>query len=167
MKTRTNAELLYESEATLRMLDCVLDELRLTDLQAPKRPHSSLVEKHPPAQAEEAHLPSDRSVRIFWKIHEIADLVQQSRSKIEQLCREAEIANDAARRREKMLLLLDRLPAEEGDPEKARAIQRELRSMILEEPPPGHDALSDGLAILSILLAETEARLTRLGRLID
>lgn len=167
MKIRNNTELLYESEATLRMLDSVIDELRVTNLQAPKRAPSRAGEGCIPPGAEEVQLPSDRFVRTFWKVHEIADLVEQSRSIIEQLCQDAESANDAERRRERMLLLVDRLPAEEGDPAKGRAIQRELRSMILAEPAPAHDSLSDGLSTLSILLAETEARLTRLGRLLD
>lgn len=168
MDARIAAELLYESEATLRMVDSVLDELHLSDAgqaEIGQRPMLSLV-----TDADSAG--DDRGARGYWQVQDLLESVQDARRLIAPGSGQHEIPFSAASEPanlDSLYALIDSLESlDERSPAQA-TLFAELRDKL-------GNALTTGLAATGQqqraasaveILAEVEARLTRLGHFFE
>src|SRR5688500_3859445 len=92
MDARIAAELLYESEATLRMVDTALDELRVGDEDELRRPSARMETLGSDfAETDEYEVPSEFCVRAYWQVQEIAECVRDSRELLQSVKPEAEL----------------------------------------------------------------------------
>jgi hypothetical protein len=78
MNSRLAAELLYESEATLRMVDHALDELRLQESRP--RPDLAAVSQLAEPADRGPELSQTLRLRVFWQIQELLDYVRETRA---------------------------------------------------------------------------------------
>jgi hypothetical protein len=83
---RSAAELLYESEATLRMVDHALDELGLCeDYPEPRSTRSMTVGPLPEPSPTGSDVPRQLALRELWELQELIEQVGRSRESLEQL----------------------------------------------------------------------------------
>lgn len=172
MDSRIAAELLYESEATLRMVDTVLDELRISDASA-RFMGQQLTTLDPGGQTQtaEIEIPSEFCVRAYWQIQEALECVQHSREALQLGAREemsGEPGNERQEQRERIdraLALLDRLESLEAGADDRSSIHRELRHDLVGilNRAQRRTERGESISLATSLIAEAEARLTRLG----
>jgi hypothetical protein len=176
MNSRIAAELLYESEATLRMVDSALGELQMSDLENRLRgPRLKAVYDNFETEPAELAIPPEFCVRAYWQIHELLDTVRQSREAIQSIGRAelppTRVAAAPFDGVDRALALIDRLDTLD---DAASSIERQtlhddLRSDLLRihERADRASHSSDCLSAVTVLLAEAEARLTKLGYLFE
>src|SRR5690606_10880387 len=114
MDSRIAAELLYESEATLRMVDTALDELAAGDPDNELRIPGVLLETFgtDPASQNDPGMPSELSIRAYWQVQEVADCVREGRELLRTVRPPAErvaVPVDERARFDRVLSLIDRL----------------------------------------------------------
>lgn len=174
MDSRIAAELLYESEATLRMVDSVLDDLHLAELDVEPEPQARglwAVRSEDDATGD-YHAPTEFCVRGYWQVHELLDCLSQARRMIAPTHQQTELhfEEDAGNDRlDEVLSMVDALDSLEDPAEDRGRIVAELRTAIRGLLDGSGRRPTDDLQIRSALslLADAEARLTRLGHLFD
>lgn len=158
-------EQLFDSEATLRLVDRVLDDLDETD------PFRSRAESAPACRTErlrpeavEADPESTHFLRAFWEIHDAIELLRESHAALQPSLREPEPSGDPHDRLDRALAIVDLLPGEEHDPERDRA-QAALRTelLALAEHLRSREAVTDRLNLTADLLLDLERRLSALA----
>lgn len=178
MEHRIAAELLYESEATLRMVDDALDELRIGDAeQRVPRAHLTAVCSNFDADDDPGYdVPSELCVRTFWQIQELLDGVRQSRETLQALSGERRAAaqqedgGGSEPSVDHALSLLDRLDsADQPASDAVRELYAELRRDLLGllGRSEDHSGSSERLSAVALQLSEAEARLTRLAHVFE
>jgi hypothetical protein len=163
------ADLLYESEATLRMVDNVLDELRIGELEVrASAPRLKTLHHHfDEAGAPEA--PPEFRQRAFWQVQELMDCVREGRRML-QTEGVSDPSFEQAERLGRIALILDRLDSIE-EPEFDRKsdlfgqLRQEMRGLIDWKKPANLE--DQRIAAAIVALSEAEGRLTRLGTLFD
>jgi hypothetical protein len=177
MDPRVAAELLYESEATLRMVDTALEELRLADaeLRAVPLPRAAGSRRDP--ESAELVIPSDFCVRAYWQVQEVLDGLQQSRDALRAAGTAPGRAAVEEERQEYLaridgaLAIVDRLDTldEAASPAERATLHGELRRDLLAllNRTGGQTQRAEALSTVTSLLAEAEGRLTRLALLLD
>jgi hypothetical protein len=176
MDSRIAAELLYESEATLRMVDTALDELAAGDpdnvLRIPGVPFESFGTDA--ADDSEFGMPSELSIRAYWQVQEVADCLRESRELLRTVRRPEERGAapvDERSRFDRVLSLIDRLDSGShgGSASHDSALFGQLRAEIMAVI--GHAEESDqatrNVSLAISFLSEAEGRLTRLGNVFD
>lgn len=172
MDSRIAAELLYESEATLRMVDTALDELRIGDEDrrkpSPRLEALSSYEK----ETDEFEVPPEFCVRAFWQVQDVAECVRDSRELLQSAQPRSECMDDIGDqgRLDRVLSLIDRLDSmdESGsrkDSDLISQLRDEIVGVLQRAELYGGTGKQIGTAIA--LLAEAEGRLTRLGHVFD
>lgn len=173
MDARIAAELLYESEATLRMVDTVLDELHIGELDNPAQAQGMwALRSDEDSEAREYHAPPEFCVRGYWQVHELLDCVRQARELITPERQQRELPLQPSSddpRLDRILSVVDALDsmADEGDSLKSTLLaelRQEVRSLV---DVGAGNATTDRSRAAVALLAEAEGRLTRLGHLFD
>jgi len=160
MNSRIAAELLYESEATLRMVDDALDELRLADADPhPGPPRLTVIR----GDDDDADAQGVLSTRVFWQLQEALDSVRESREMVQAMSRTTSTLRPDV---DHALTLLDRLDDTSVEEAEEPALRAELRRQliaILNRSAPA-DRASELTAVTNHL-AECETRLARLATL--
>src|SRR5690606_27086841 len=138
MDSRIAAELLYESEATLRMVDTALDELAAGDPDNELRIPGVLLETFgtDPAEEDDLGMPSELCIRAYWQVQEVADCVRESRELLRTVRPAAERSPapvDERARFDRVLSLNDRLDSGSngGSDSDDSALFGELRAEIM------------------------------------
>jgi hypothetical protein len=176
MDSRIAAELLYESEATLRMVDTALDELAAGDPGNELRIPGVLLESFGTDLSEESEfeMPSELCIRAYWQVQEVADCVRESRELLRTVRVPADRVAapvDERARFDRVLSLIDRLDSgsNAGSTSTDAALFGELRAEIMAVI--GHAEESDqaarNVSLAISFLSEAEGRLTRLGNVFD
>jgi chemotaxis regulatin CheY-phosphate phosphatase CheZ len=187
MATKTADELLYDSEATLRLVDGVLDELRgpapaVTLVEAPQQPGGSLQE----ASTRLLDLPQVL-MRAYQEINSVLHSLRQSRDilerttverlqhtkdKLREVTSATEVAaTDIMDAVDRALGLVDQLEAEETGANSERA--GEVRSTLRDELfgmmgcLQFQDITTQQINYASSVLVEMEDRLSQLARIFD
>lgn len=174
MDTRIASELLYESEATLRMVDNALDELRLGDLEtrAPVRAGAATASE---VGGVTLGIPSETCVRVYWQVQEALECLQQSREAIRAAetrrnPRDGEEDQKAyLAKLDQALALVDRMDSlDEPQGSRRGTLHRELRQNLLGllNRSSRQSERAEALSTAASLVAEAEARLTQLGHLL-
>lgn len=168
MDARIAAELLYESEATLRMVDSVLDELHLSDAalaEPSQRPMLSLVTDTDAAG-------DDLGSRGYWQVQDLLESVQDARRLLAPETGQREIpfsGTSAAGDLDALYSVIDSLESLDDLNPTQSTLFAELRDKL-------GTALTSGLsasdqeqrtATAVDILAEVEARLTRLSHFFE
>lgn len=176
MDSRIAAELLYESEATLRMVDTALDELQIDDAESRfTGPRLKAICSNYDTEQAELHIPPEFCVRAYWQIHELLDCVRQSREAVQAIGRAdrataGAVQGDDRSGVDRALALIDRLDTmDDGAVVERHALHNDLRCDLVGMLARRDHAAgsSEQLSMITVLLAETEARLTKLGHLFD
>jgi hypothetical protein len=173
MEPRIAAELLYESEATLRMVDTALDELAAGDPDSELRMPGALLETFGTDPAD-LGVPSELSIRAYWHVQEVADCVRESRELLRSVRPQADRAAepfDERTRFDRVLSLIDRLDSYPntravcGEPSLLSELRKEILAIIgrAEEG----DQMMRNVSLAISFLSEAEGRLTRLGNVFD
>lgn len=174
MDSRIAAELLYESEATLRMVDTALDELAAGDPGNELRIPGVLLESFGTDLADETEfdMPSELCIRAYWQVQEVADCVRESRELLRTVKQPVErtvAPLDERARFDRVLSLLDRLDSDSSETSRDSALFGELRAEIMAVI--GHAEESDqaarNVSLAISFLSEAEGRLTRLSNVFD
>lgn len=116
MRPRTAAELLYESEASLRLVDHVLDDFQVSDTnpagpsRSPYTALSTLTAERPPRSP----VPSEFCIRTYWQIQEALDFIQQSREEIQTLVKESQGRTPQERGNNRLKTITDQLTEAEA-----------------------------------------------------
>jgi hypothetical protein len=176
MKPRIAAELLYEYEATLRMVDNVLDELRIADAESLRV--VPVLRALPPGgrQAPEpaVQVPPDFCVRGYWQVQELVEQVREARQVMEggpdwnnPDDPEGEY-QELLRFIDRAVALVDRIEGVDGSTSAQREeapgeLRRELLNL-LDRTARRH-SFQDRRGSAALLLSEAETGLTRLGYL--
>lgn len=173
MDARIAAELLYESEATLRMVDTVLDELHVGELDNPAQAQGMwALRAGKDSEAQEYHAPPEFCVRGYWQVHELLDCVRQAREIITPERQQTELPLESSSedpRLDRILSIVDALDSmsEDGSSLKSTLVaelRQEVRSLV---QVGAGNVTTDRSRVAVALLAEAEGRLTRLGHLFD
>jgi hypothetical protein len=171
MDPRINAETLYESEATLRMVVDALDELRLRDaepiLAAPRL--TVIGPDHSNGSADTAEL----AVRAFWQVQEVLDTVQESREGLQEIGRK--LGPDPVGRTDRGALdrameLVDRLDSlEDGSSSERTSLHADLRRELIEimNRRERRTRATQQLNDVALHLTEAEVHLARLAHLFE
>ena len=174
MDSRIAAELLYESEATLRMVDTVLDDLHLAELEVElePQPRGLWAVQSDDRNAGDYHAPTEFCVRGYWQVHELLDCLRQAREMIAPSRQQTELRLDESAgndRLDEVLSMVDALDSLEDPAEDRGRLVGELRTAIRSLLDGSGTRPNDDLPIRSALslLADAEVRLTRLGHLFD
>lgn len=170
MDARIAAELLYESEATLRMVDTVLDELHAGELEAEAPMGPRLVARNDYPESGSVHAPNEFCVRGYWQVQDLLETVQQARQMIapgEQT--EFELTSSASDPRLDLILsLVDSLETlDETNAGERTAMLNSLRDELRSMVGTPANAAGDQSSAAKGLLAEAEAKLTRLGYMFE
>ena len=176
MDPRITADLLYESEATLRLVDTALDEIRAgdqdPDLSFPKILQETFAAESPDEAASE--MPSEFRIRTYWQVREVADCIRESRELLRTVREPADYGlavADESTRFDRVLSLIDRLDSESNsnlaavDPAHFGALRADIMAIIGRAEASDEAARNISLAIS--FLSEAEGRLTRLGHVFD
>ena len=167
MDARIAAELLYESEATLRMVDSVIDELHLSDAlsaEPGQRPALSLVTDSD--DAEDGF--GDVGTRGYWQVQELLERVQDARRLLAPSDAQREIPfsnGDAAGDLDSLYSVIDSLESLDDRSASQATLFADLRNKLgttLTSSLAATDQVQR-TATAGEILAEVEARLTRLG----
>lgn len=176
MDSRIASELLYESEATLRMVDTALDELAAGDPDNELRIPGVMLEAFgtDPTDEKNFGMPSELCVRAYWQVQEVADCVRESRELLRTVRQPADRTAppmDERARFDRVLSLIDRLDSGHngGAAPTDSVLISELRAEIMAVI--GHAEESDqaarNVSLAISFLSEAEGRLTRLGNVFD
>jgi hypothetical protein len=166
MNSRIAAELLYESEATLRMVDDALDELRLSEAGPfSGTPRLTVIRSGDDVDADARGV---LSVRVFWQLQEVLDAVRESREALQAMSRQ-NVSESRGAELDRALALVDRLDTLEAGETERPALHAELRRELIAvlNRGDGGDRSRDRLTDVSNRLAESETRLARLGHLFE
>lgn len=162
------AELLYESEATLRMVDTVLDELQISDTESALPLQGMWALR---SEADESGDPCagyDVFVRGYWQVQELLEcLAEVRRSFGARVAEHAETATGGRERLDHVLSLVDSLEAGRGmdRPDVASALRHEIRDLLESAGLPGD--VDPRVASALAMIGEAEGRLTRLAHLFE
>jgi hypothetical protein len=171
MDSRITAEMLYESEATLRMVDDVLDELRIGDAE-PLFSAPRLTVIGPERSGETADV-TELSVRAFWQVHEVLDNVQESREELQEIGREMgadPVARSDRDALDRAMELVDRLDSfEDGAPIDRERLHAELRRELIDiiNRRERRTEVTQRVGGVALQLAEAEVHLSRLAHLFE
>ena len=170
MDSRIAAELLYESEATLRMVDTALDELRIGDEErrAPAPRLEALTSFQ--EESDEFEVPPDFCVREFWQVQEVAECVRDGRELLQAARPRPDRENalgDHQGRLDRVLSLIDSL--DESGTGGSSDLIRQLRGEIVGvlQGAELYSGAAKQIDTAIALLTEAEGRLTRLGHVFD
>lgn len=185
MATRAAEELYYDSEATLRLVDTVLDELQVMEVEVSRSEDRvrSLTEQVGRAQAGIADVP-DLLLRAYSEIRSVLESLRRSRSVLErstmdkfqhmnEKLREVSSATEVAATDildgvDRALALVDRLDTAEEDGERADGFA-ELRNELFGVMGclQFQDITAQQLSYASAVLVEMEGRLAELAAIFD
>ncbi len=161
MNLTAAAELLYDSETTLRMVDEVLDELR-SNKSDEMMIQQELVACGGSAAAD--HRLDQQRIDAFWQIQDALEVLRAARRQSESLRPVTPPpGRDGHARANELLDRLEGLPSD-APVDLRRQLQRELREALSDGPAP--EPTSSNAADLAPVLADIEVRLARLGRLL-
>lgn len=164
---RVTQELLYDSEATLRLVDRVLDDLDMGELV---RSASGAPRYRAEQLRADSGEPSEGYLRAFWEIHEALEVLRESHSALrpDEAGSEGRARDDEHDRLNRALSMVDQLQSENEDSRQAPAhdaLRGEL--LALAEHLRCRDAVTDRLHQAADVLADLEQRLTQLSRVFD
>jgi hypothetical protein len=172
MSSRIAAELLYESEATLRMVDTVLDEMRIAD-PAPAEHCKPVAGAEGQTPSAVLQIPTDLCVHAYWQIQEALECVQLGREALQAGERaptdRGVPPHDTSGQFGSIygaLAHLDRLEALGDSTNRERSVMhRQLRQDLVDilNRAERRAEREDKISLATSLMAEAEARLTRLG----
>ncbi|MEX2582853.1 MAG: hypothetical protein WD766_06250 [Gemmatimonadota bacterium] len=177
MDSRIAAELLYESEATLRMVDDALDELRMAEPEPRRHPGGRAPDLSGfDSESTVVTAPSEFCVRAYWQVQDLLESVRLSRQALQAVGnhRDSGTDGDASRREhgglDRALALVDRLDTlDDASATQRQALHAELRRDLADalEQLDRRTGTSDQLSAIALQLAEAEARLTKLAHLFE
>lgn len=177
MHTNTNAERLYDYEATLRLVDNALDELQILGVELG---HGDGYDEASPDDDGPDEDGSDRTqARVFREVQEGLNSLRHSRAVLERTSEEknfprrsesevpAVSATDALSGLDRALLLVDRFQEDGGSPADATfdGIREEIRAAMACLQV--HDVTEQQLSYASSILLDMDGRLAQLADLLD
>ena len=175
MNPRIAEQLLYDSEATLRLVDTLLDELQVMEPKAHAF-HGEL-QLHTETSLEELSDLPDLLIAAAGQARAVLDGLAQSRDVLERTSREKLTGGTDEHREppsafeirsglERALLLVDRLEVESTNPGPVRDL---LRSEILEmlEGVRSQEITEQQLSYASSVLLDMDGRLAQLAQMLD
>lgn len=173
MDARTAAELLYESEAALRMVDTVLDDLHIGELEPNPNVQGLWALRTDGEDGGDVHAPPEFCVRGYWQVHELMECVRQAREVISPAGQQAELQLGEApenARLDRVLSMIDALDSLDESTPAGRAellteLRREIGGLVGGASVPTSDVARARTA--TALLSEAEVRLTRLGHMFE
>ncbi|HET8656083.1 MAG TPA: hypothetical protein VFL93_11250 [Longimicrobiaceae bacterium] len=185
MATRAAEELYYDSEATLRLVDTVLDELQVMEAEVAKSEDRvrSLTAHVDQAHAGIAGLP-DILMRAHGEIQNVLASLRESRDvlerttvekihhmndKLREVTSATEIAaTDILDGLDRSLALVDQLDTEEGEIDRS-SVHAELRNELFAVMGclQFQDITAQQLSYASSVLGDMESRLTQLAAIFD
>lgn len=176
MESRNIADLLYESEATLRLVDSALDEIRAADREAEGRSTAAVPDGSAEVRAGRRgyDAPSEFRIRAFWQVQEVSDCVRESR----ELLRSAAPPDGNAAQADgegafdRVLSLIDQLdPASASDAgaQRDERLIADLRAEVLSliRATAAGDERAKNISRAISFLSEAEGRLTQLHHILD
>ncbi len=163
-------EQLYDSEATLRLVDRLLEDLDMSDpARSAARSRSGYRTEQLRDEPGEAHVASPLFLRVFWEIHDALELLRDSQAALLPSLDTNRSGGDEERGRlDRALALADQLQSEEGDPLRGPAhgaLREEL--LALAGDLRSREAATDRLHLAADLLLHLEDRLAQLARAFD
>jgi uncharacterized membrane protein YccC len=167
---RVTQELLYDSEATLRLVDRVLDDLDMSDHFRSAAGAPGYRTEQLRADAAGPSEPSGGFLRAYWELQDALEVLRESHSALRP---EEEGAAERARddehdRLNRALSMVDQLQSENEDPCRDPAhdaLRGEL--LALAEHLRCRDAVTDRLHQTADVLSDLERRLAQLSRVFD
>ena len=178
MHMHTDAERLYDFEATLRLVDNALDELQVLggEFGGGERPGLSLV-----GDGTDAEVSDLTPLRAFREVQEGLNSLRHSRAVLERTSekrapRESEApdgpgvsATDALSGLDRALLLVDRFEAEQAGPEDRARLFESIREEIRVAMAclQAHDVTEQQLSYASSILLDMDGRLAQLANMLD
>lgn len=171
----TDAERLYEFEATLRMVDSALDELQVLGLDPDEAGSQGLVLAQEPADPPVSDL---TALRLFREVQEGLNSLRHSRAILERTSEEKDLrggasepvaAIDALSGLDRALALVDRFEQDPTAGEDRRATLEEIRAEIRRAMGclHSHDVTEQQLSYASSILLDMDGRLDGLAHMID
>ena len=170
MHMHTDAERLYDFEATLRLVDNALDELQVLggELGGGERDALSLVD-----DGTDAAVSDLTPLRAFREVQEGLNSLRHSRAVLERTAEEKhaprESATDALSGLDRALLLVDRFEAEQAGPEDRARLFESIREEIRVAMTclQVHDVTEQQLSYASSILLDMDGRLAQLANMLD
>lgn len=167
---RVTQEQLYDSEATLRLVDRVLEDLDMSDhfrAAHADAPHFRAEQLR--AETAETDGPSASFLRAYWEIQDALELLRDSHAALQPSRTGAERSGDDEHDRlSRALAVVDQLQSEENDPGREQAhetLRAEL--LALAEHLRCREQVNDRLHLTADLLWDLELRLAQLSRVLD
>jgi hypothetical protein len=179
MHMHTDAERLYDFEATLRLVDNALDELQVLggELGGGERDGLSLVDDGTDAEVSDL-----TPLRAFREVQEGLNSLRHSRAVLERTAEEKNAprenespydpgvsATDALSGLDRALLLVDRFEAEQAGPEDRARLFESIREEIRVAMTclQVHDVTEQQLSYASSILLDMDGRLAQLANMLD
>lgn len=167
---RVTQELLYDSEATLRLVDRVLDDLDMSDHFRSARagtPHCRTEQLR--CDVAESDAPSASFLRAYWEIQDALEMLRDSHAALQPVRDGSEQGSaDEHDRLSRALSVVDQLQSEENDPRREQAHEAlRLELLALAEHLRCREQVNDRLHFTADLLWDLELRLAQLSRVLD
>jgi len=153
---RVTQDRLYDSEATLRLVDRVLDELDAGEPLRPAAPHPSGYRTE--QLRAEADPGSTGFLRAYWELHDALELLRDGHAALRPSLGAAAAGGDPHGHLDRALALVDQLQGDGRDPAH-EALRGEL--LALAAHLRAREADTDRLHLTADLLLDLESRLAQ------
>ena len=166
---RVKQESLYDSEATLRLVDRVLEELDGTHCLHPLAGLRGYRAEQLRDGTAELDQPSNAFLRVYWEIQETLECLRDGHEELRAAPADtARAATDERDRMSHALAMVDQLRSDRSDP-RSGMVHEALRDdlLALADQLRYRESISSRLHRTMDLLCDLEVRLTQLSRIFD